>query len=119
MEKIEVQNLDSKSKLSILSGIIKNAKKEIESLKTEIKDAKSDDEMNKKNLNSVNNEFTEYRKESLKVRDSVIKINNDILMNKNKYYVNIKNEAHIINNNFSIDEVNCNKLRSMIRENID
>ena len=111
MEKIEVQNLDSKSKLSILSGIIKNAKKEIESLKTEIKDAKSDDEMN--------NEFTEYRKESLKVRDSVIKINNDILMNKNKYYVNIKNQAHIINNNISIDEVNCNKLRSMIRENID
>ena len=74
--------MDSKSKLIILSGIIANAKKEIESLKTEIKDAKSDDEMIKKNLDSVSNEFIENIKESLKVADSVIKIDNDILMKK-------------------------------------
>ena len=80
--------MDSKSKLSILSGIIANAKKEVESLKTESKDAKSDDEMIKKNLDSVSNEFIENRKESLKVADSVIKIDNDILMKKNEYYVN-------------------------------
>ena len=42
MGKTEVQNLDSKSKLSILSGIIANAEKDIESLKTEINDFKSD-----------------------------------------------------------------------------
>ena len=111
--------MDSKSKLSILSGIIANPKKEIELLKTEIKDAKSDDEMIKKNLDSVSNEFIENRKESLKVADSVIKIDNDILMKKNEYYVNFKNPCHIINNDTSIDEVNCKKLKNMIRENIN
>ena len=119
MGKTEVENLDSKSILSNLSGIIANAKKEIESLKTEIKDAKSDDEMIKKNLDSVSNEFIENRKESLKVADSVIKIDNDILMKKNEYYVNFKNPCHIINNDTSIDEVNFKKLKNMIRENIN
>ena len=74
--------MDSKSKLSILSGIIANAKKEIESLKTEINDAKSDDEMIKKNLISVSNEFIENKKGSLKVKDSVVNISNDILAKK-------------------------------------
>ena len=81
MGKTEVENLDSKSKLSNLSDIIANAKKEIESLKTEINDAKSDHVMNKKNLISVSNEFIE-RKESLKARDSVVNIDNDILTKK-------------------------------------
>ena len=81
MGKTEVENLDSKSILSNLSGIIANAKKEIESLKTEINDAKSDHVMNKKNLISVSNEFIE-RKESLKARDSVVNIDNDILTKK-------------------------------------
>ena len=61
--------MDSKNKLSNLSGIIANAKKEIESLKTEINDAKSDHVMNKKNLIFVNNKIIEKRKESLKARD--------------------------------------------------
>ena len=61
--------MDSKNKSSNLSGIIANAKKEIESLKTEINDAKSDHVMNKKNLISVSNEIIEKRKESLKARD--------------------------------------------------
>ena len=51
MGKTNGENLDSKIKLSILSGIIVNAKKDIESLKTEIKDVKSANAMNKKNLN--------------------------------------------------------------------
>ena len=42
MGKTEVENLDLKSKLSIVSGIIANAKKDLESLKNEIKNAKSD-----------------------------------------------------------------------------
>ena len=54
--------------------------------------------MSKKNINSFNNEFIEYLKESLKVSDSLIKIANDILMAKNECYVNIKNRCHIINN---------------------
>ena len=49
--------MDSESKLSNLSGIIENAKKEIESLKTEVNDSKSDPVMNKKNLISVSNKF--------------------------------------------------------------
>ena len=61
--------MNSESKSSNLSGIIANAKKEIESLKTEINDAKSDHVMNKKNLISVSNEIIEKRKESLKARD--------------------------------------------------
>ena len=36
MGKAEVENLDLKSKLNIVSGIIANAKKDLESLKTEI-----------------------------------------------------------------------------------
>ena len=36
MGKTEVENLDLKSKLNIVSGIIANAKKDLESFKTEI-----------------------------------------------------------------------------------
>ena len=90
MGKTEVENLDFKSKLNIVLGIIANAEKDLESLKTKINNVKSDHAMSKKNLNSFNNEFIEYLKESLKVSDSLIKIDNDILMTKNEYYVNIK-----------------------------
>ena len=90
MGKTEVENLDSKSKLRIVSGTIVNAKKDIESFKTEINDFKSYHAMSKKGLNSLNNEFIECLKESLKVTDNLIKIDNDILMTKNEYYVNIK-----------------------------
>ena len=89
MGKTEVENLDSKSILSNLSGIIANAKKEIESLKTEINDAKKDHVMNKKNLISVSNEIIEKRKESLKVSDSVVNIGNDILTKKYEYQIKI------------------------------
>ena len=118
MEKTNSENLDSKSKLSILSGIIVNAKKDIESLKTEIKDVKSANAMNKKNLNFYNNEFIEYLKESLKVTDHLIKINNDILMTKNKSYINIKNQNYVIRNDKLIITTNYIKLKSMIRENV-
>ena len=90
MRTINGENLDFKSKLNIVRGIIANAKKDVESLKTEINHVKSDHAMSKKNLNSLNNEFVEYLIESLKVSDSLIKIDNDILMTKNEYYVNIK-----------------------------
>ena len=53
MGKTEVENLDLKSKLSIASGIIANAKKDLESLKNEIENVKSDHAMIKKNLNSL------------------------------------------------------------------
>ena len=82
MGKTEVENLDSRSILSNLSGIIANAQKEIKSLKTEINDGKSDHVINKKNIISVRNEFIEKRKESLKIRDSFISISNDILTKK-------------------------------------
>ena len=36
MGKTEVENFDLKNKLNIVSGIIANAKKDLESLKTEI-----------------------------------------------------------------------------------
>ena len=42
MGKTEVENLDLKSKLSIVSGAIVNAKKDIESFKTKLNDFKSD-----------------------------------------------------------------------------
>ena len=42
MEKMYHENLNLKSKLNIVSGIIANAKKDLESLKTEINDVKSD-----------------------------------------------------------------------------
>ena len=117
MGKINGKILDLKSKLNIVRGIIANAKKDLESLKTEIKDVKSDHAMIKKNLNSLNNEFIEYLKGSLKV--SLIKIDNDILMTKNEYYVNIKNQGHIINNDMLINKTNCIKLKSVIRENLN
>ena len=119
MEKTEVENLDSKSKSSVLSGIIAIAKKDIQSLKTEINDFKSDHAMTKKNLNSVNNEFMEYLKGSLKVSDNLVKIDNDILMTKNKSYIDIKNRRHINNNDTLITKTNCTKLNSMIRKNVE
>ena len=119
MGKTGVENLDSKSILSNLLGIIANATKEIKSLKTEINDAKSDHVMNKNNMNSVSNEFIEKRKGSLKVWDSFVSISNDILTKKNEYQINIKNPHHIINNDTSINKTNSIKLRNMIRENID
>ena len=85
MGKTEVETLNLKSKLS---GILANAKKEIESFKIELNDFKSDHAMSKKNLNSFNNELSEYLKESLK--------DNDILMTKNKSYINLKIEIMLL-----------------------
>ena len=118
MGKTEVENLDLKSKLNIVSGTIANAKKDIESFKTEINDFKSEHAMSKKGqgLNSLNND---YLIKSLKVNDNLIKINNDILMTKNEYYVNIRNKSHIINNDMLINETKCIKSKSVIRENIN
>ena len=116
MEKTEVENLALKSKLTIVSGIIANAKKDLESLKTEVNDVKSDCAMSRKGLNSFNNEFIDYLKKSSKVTDNLIKIDN-ILMTKNEYYVNIKNRHHIINDTL-ITKTNCIKLKSMIPENV-
>ena len=82
MGKTEVENLGLKNKSNIVSGTIANAKKDIESFKTEINDFKSYHAMSKKGLNSFNNEFNDYLKKSLKVTDNVIKIDNDILMIK-------------------------------------
>ena len=117
MEKTEVENLALKSKLTIVSDIIANAKKDLESLKTEVNDVKSDCAMSRKGLNSFNNEFIDYLKKSSKVTDNLIKIDN-ILMTKNEYYVNIKNRHHIINNDTLITKTNCIKLKSMLRENV-
>ena len=94
-------------------------KNNLESFKTKINDVKSDRAMSKKNLNSPNNEFIEYLKESLKVGDSLIKIDNDILMEKNEYYGNIKNQGHIISNDMLINKTNYIKLKSVIRENVN
>ena len=116
MGKTEAENLDLKSKLNIVSGIIANAKKDLESLKTEIKDVKSDHAMIKKNLNFVNNEFIEYLKESLKVSDNLIKIDNDILMTKSEFHINIKNQHHVIKNDTLTNITNCIKLKSTLRE---
>ena len=75
--------------------------------------------MSKKGLNSLKNEFYDYLIKSLKVNDNLVKLNNDILMTKNKYYVNIKNKSPIINNDTLISKTNCIKLKSMVRENIN
>ena len=40
-------------------------------------------------------------------------------MTKNEYYVNIKNQGHIIENDMLINKTNCVKLKSVIRENIN
>ena len=119
MGKTEVENLDLKSKSSIVSGTTANAKKDIESFKTELNHFKSDHAMSKKGLNSLNNEFYDYLIKSLKANDNLIKISNDILMTKNEYYVNIKNKSHIINNDMLINKTKCIKSKSVIRENIN
>ena len=114
MGKTEVENLDLKSKLSIVSGTIANSKKDIE-----INNFKSDHAISKKGLNSLNNEFYDYLIRSLKVNDNLVKINNNILMTKNEYYVNIRNKGHIINNDMLINKTKCIKLKSVVRENIN
>ena len=81
MRKAGAENLDLLSKLSIVSGTIANATKDIESFKNEFNDFKSDHAMSKKGLNSLNNEFYDYLIKSLKVNDNLVKLNNDILMN--------------------------------------
>ena len=118
MGKINGENSDLKNKLNIVSGIIANAKKDLESLKTEINDVKSDSAMFKKDLNFLDNEFSQYLKESLKVTDNLIKIANDILMTKNESYINIKNRNLVIRNDTLIITTNCIKLKSIIRENV-
>ena len=74
--------------------------------------------MSKKGLNSLNNEFSECLKESLKVSDNLIKIDNGILMTKNKSYINTKTRHHVIRNDKLIITTNFIKLKSMIRENV-
>ena len=44
-----------------------------------------------------------------------MKLNNDILMIKNEYYVNIRNKRPIINNDTLITKTNCIKLKSVVR----
>ena len=112
--KTEVENLDLKSKLSIVSGTITNAKKDIESFKTEFNDFKSDHVMSKNGLNSLNNEFYNYLIKSLKANDNLVKLDNDILMTKNEYYVNIRNKGHIINNDMLINKTKCIKLKCVV-----
>ena len=90
----------------------------MESFKNEFNDFKSDHAMSKKGLNSLNNEFYDYLIKSLKVNDNLVKLNNDILMTKNEYYVKIKNKNPIINNDTLISKTNCIKLKSVVRENI-
>ena len=119
MGKTGAENLDLKSKLSIVSGTIANAKKDIESFKNKVNDLKSDHAMSKKGLNSLNNEFYDYLKKSLKVNDNLVKLNNDILMIKNEYYANIRNKSPIIINDTLITKTNCIKLKSVVRENIN
>ena len=75
--------------------------------------------MSKKGLNSLNNKFYDYLIKSLNANDNLIKINNNILMRKNEYYVNIKNKSHIINNDMLINKTRCIKSKSVIRENIN
>ena len=75
--------------------------------------------MNKKNLNSLNNEFIEHLKESLKVNDNLIKIDDDIFLTKSEYHVNIKNWCHVVENHTLINITNCIKLKSMHREYVD
>ena len=74
--------------------------------------------MFKRDLNFLNNEFSEYLKESLKVTDNLIKIDNDILMTKSEFYINIKNQRRIINNDTLTTKTNCIKLKSMLRKNV-
>ena len=74
--------------------------------------------MIKKDLNSLNNELSEYLKESLKVTDNLIKIDNDILMTKSEFFINIKNRRHVIKNDTLIITTNCIRLKSMIQENV-
>ena len=75
--------------------------------------------MSKKGLNSLNNEFYDYLIKSLKVNDNLVKLNNDILITKNEYYVNIRNKGHIINNDMLINKTKCIKSKSVVRENIN
>ena len=119
MGKTEVESLDLKSKLSIVSSTIVNGKKAIESFKNKFNDFKSDHAMSKKGLNSVNNEFYDYLIKSLKVNDNLVKLNNDILMTKNKYYVNIRNKGYIIINDMLINKTKCIKSKSVVLENIN
>ena len=118
MGKTEVENLDIKSKLNIVRGIIANAKKDLESLKNEIISVKSDCAMSKNGLNSLNDKFSECLKESLNITDNLIKIDNDILMTKSEFYINIKNQCRIINNDTLTTKTNCIKLKSMLRKNV-
>ena len=119
MRKTGAKNLDLKSKLSIVSGTIANVKKDIASSKNELNDFKSDHAMSKKGLNSLSNEFYDYLIKSLKVNDNLVKLNNDILMIKNEYYVNIRNKSPIIINDTLITKTNCIKLKSVVRENVN
>ena len=96
MGKINGENLNLKSILNIVSGIIVNAKKDPESLKTEIKDVKSHRAMSKNDLNFLNNEFIEYLKDSLEVRGNLIKIDNDILKTKNNIMLILKIDVALL-----------------------
>ena len=93
--------------------------KKTESFKNKFNDFKSDHAMSKKGLNSLNNEFLDYLIKSLKINDNLVKLNNDTLMIKNEYYVNIRNKSPIINNDTLITKTNCIKLKSVVRENIN
>ena len=96
MGKTETKNLDLKSKLSIVSSTIANAKKDIESFKNEFNNFISDHAMSKKGLNSLKNEFYDYLIKSLKVNGNLVKLNNDILMTKMNIMLKLKIRAPLL-----------------------
>ena len=112
------ENLNSKSKLSVVSDILANARKELESFKIELNDFKSGRATFKNILNSLNNEFYEYAKGSLEVSDKLILINNETLMTKSESYINIENRHHAIKNDTLIISTKCIKFKSVIPENV-
>ena len=117
MAKIRCEKLVLESKLNNLLSTIANGEKDLESLKIDFNNLKSEHMKSTKGLHYLKNFFDMSRKESLLVTDRHIVLSDETLLARNEIY-NKKRENHIIKINTLTIINECNVLKSMIRKDV-
>ena len=117
MAKIRCGKLVLESKLNNLLSTIANGEKDLESLKIDFNNVKSEHMKSTKGLHYLKNIFDMSRKESLLVTDRHIVLSDETLLARNEIYNN-KRENHIIKIDTLTIINECNVLKSMIRKDV-
>ena len=100
-----------------LLNTITNAEKELESLKTDLNDIKSEHKVSKIDPDSIKNTHDQSRKESLLICTELMQISAEIILERNGLHV-FKKEVHAFKNDILLVNNECNMLKSTIRKDL-